>query len=183
MSLRIKLRLYFVCFMELLSRRFRKNGMKWKLEHYRIRGMVIGEGTKIFSTLSTREAYLIRLGENVTIASSAKLVTHDNSISKVMDNASDLVGQIVIGDNCFIGAYSIILPGVTIGKNTIVGAGSLVTKSFGEGLVIAGNPAKTISSIDKFMEKNNDYAFDFKGINYYEKQNLIMNNPDKWIKR
>ncbi len=119
MLLKDTIKLYYVCFMEKLLKILHKNNMKWKIEHYRIRGMVIGEGTKIYSTLSTREAYLIKLGRNVTIASSANLVTHDNSVSKIFENASDLVGEICIGDNCFIGAYSTILPGVTIGRNTI----------------------------------------------------------------
>ena len=54
-----------------------------------------------------------------------------------------------IGKNCWIGMNSVILPGVTLGDNTTVGAGSVVTKSFPEGnCVIAGNPARIIRQLE-----------------------------------
>ena len=58
--------------------------------------------------------------------------------------------DIVLGKNCWIGMNSVILPGVVLGEKTIVGAGSVVTKSFLEGYcVIAGNPAKKIKDLNK----------------------------------
>jgi len=66
---------------------------------------------------------------------------------------------------------------------TIIGAGSLVTKSFGEGLVVAGNPARILSSIDTFKEKSKNQVFDFKGLTSSEKKTLILDNPDKWVRR
>ena len=57
----------------------------------------------------------------------------------------DFVGEIKIGSDCFIGANTTILPGVSIAPNVIVGAGSVITKSFStDGVVIAGNPARII---------------------------------------
>ena len=56
-------------------------------------------------------------------------------------------GPIKIGKNCWIGANVVILPGVNIGDNVIVGAGSVVTKSFDSGVIIAGNPAKIIRNV------------------------------------
>jgi acetyltransferase-like isoleucine patch superfamily enzyme len=56
--------------------------------------------------------------------------------------------DVVIGNKCWIGMNAMILPGVHLGDNTIVGAGSVVTKSFPEGnVVIAGNPAKLIKKL------------------------------------
>ena len=53
--------------------------------------------------------------------------------------------EVVIGENCWLGMNSVILPGVSLGDNTIVGAGSVVTKSFMDGnCVIGGNPARII---------------------------------------
>ena len=49
-----------------------------------------------------------------------------------------------IGNHCWIGGHATILPGVTLGNNVIVGAGAVVTRSFGDNLVIAGNPAKGV---------------------------------------
>lgn len=55
---------------------------------------------------------------------------------------------VTIGDNCWIGGNSIIVPGVTLGSNVIVGAGSVVTKSFGDNVVIAGDPARIVHHLD-----------------------------------
>ncbi|MGT2754279.1 sugar O-acetyltransferase [Streptococcus ovis] len=54
---------------------------------------------------------------------------------------------ITIGDNVWIGGGAVILAGVTLGNNIVVGAGSVVTKSFGDNVVIAGNPARIIKSV------------------------------------
>ncbi len=54
---------------------------------------------------------------------------------------------IVIGDNCWIGANVTILPGVTIGSNTVIGAGSVVTKDIPSDVIAAGNPCKVFRSI------------------------------------
>lgn len=56
--------------------------------------------------------------------------------------------HIVLGEKCWIGMNSVVLPGVTLGERTIVGAGSIVTKSFPEGhCIIAGNPARIIRNL------------------------------------
>ena len=59
-------------------------------------------------------------------------------------------GRIKIGNNCFIGCRSILLPGVTIGDNSIIGAGSVVTKDVPSGEVWAGNPARFIKTTGLF---------------------------------
>ncbi len=89
-----------------------------------------------------------------------EFVTHDNSISKVLPNTSDLFGKITIGNNCFIGARSVILYGVTIADNVIVAAGSVVVRSIPESnVIVAGNPARVISTWEKFAEKSKPYAW------------------------
>ena len=52
-----------------------------------------------------------------------------------------------IGNNCWIGAGSIILPGVTIGDNTVIGAGSVVTKDIPANVVAVGNPCRVLREI------------------------------------
>lgn len=102
----------------------------------------------------TREAYLIDIGDNVTVSTNVTFVTHDNSIKFLYPTKSDIFGKIVIGNNCFIGENSIILYGVTLADNVIVAAGSVVTKSFRDSnIIIGGNPARIINTWERFSEK------------------------------
>ncbi len=55
---------------------------------------------------------------------------------------------ITLGDNCWIGGMAVINPGVTLGNNVVVASGAVVTKSFGDNVVLAGNPAKVIKHIE-----------------------------------
>ena len=65
----------------------------------------------------------------------------------------DAVGKIDIRDNVFVGFNAIILPGVTIGPNAIVGAGAVVTKDVAEGDIVAGVPAKVIGTVPDLLTK------------------------------
>ena len=109
-------------------------------------GVRIGDDCSIFSDITSAESYLISIGNHVTISNDVQFITHDNCIDRFSQNKSDVFGKIEIGDNCFIGAHSIILPGVRIVAHTIIGAGSVVTRSVRiSGTIIAGNPAKPVS--------------------------------------
>jgi acetyltransferase-like isoleucine patch superfamily enzyme len=88
----------------------------------------------------------IYLGKGSFIARNVGIITtnHDFHNLAVHTEGKD----VIIGERCWIGMNAIILPGVVLGEKTIVGAGSVVTKSFSEGnCVIAGNPAKVIKKI------------------------------------
>lgn len=91
---------------------------------------------------------------------------------------------IIIEDFCWIGTHSIILAGVHLGKRTIVGAGSVVTKSFPEGhCVIAGNPAKIIKILDKEKVKVPTLEYEFYGclspnqFNKYKERYIDLSLP------
>ncbi|WP_368253629.1 DapH/DapD/GlmU-related protein, partial [Clostridium paraputrificum] len=62
-------------------------------------------------------------------------------------SGTELGKPITIGDNCWIGGSATIVPGVTLGNNVVVAAGAVVTKSFGDNVVIGGNPAKIIKEL------------------------------------
>ena len=81
----------------------------------------------------------VRFGANVTIMDGD---AHQND-PRAGDNEA-----VVIKDNVWIGANTIVLKGVTIGKNSLIGAGSIVTKSIPDNVVAAGNPCKVIRELD-----------------------------------
>lgn len=153
-------------------------GENIKVKYFRKSGLIIGGGCRIYSDIVTSEPFLIEIGENVTISTDVTFVTHDNSIIKVNKELPNLYGKIRIGNNCFIGERAILMYGVSIPNNTIVAAGSVVTKSISEERVIlGGNPAKEISTWDKFYDKNKN-----KGISKF-KIKEIYDQEEKLVRR
>lgn len=96
----------------------------------------------------------IKIGNNVLFASKIFITDHfhgETSIESInhtpLNRSLTSKGMVVIGDNVWIGEGVCIMPDVNIGNNCIIGANSIVTKSFPKNSVIAGNPAKIISVI------------------------------------
>lgn len=123
--------------------------------YYRKKGFSIGKNNRIYSHYFGSEPYLIKIGNHCTITRGVSFVTHDGGAWIFRDEIPDLnvFGKIEIKDNSFIGLNSIILPNVTIGPNSVVGAGSVVTKDVPPNTVVAGVPAKVISSTEKYKKK------------------------------
>ncbi len=90
----------------------------------------------------------IIIGDGVSITRHVKILSHDATASRL--NPGDK-GEYVttLENNCFIGMGAIILPGVTIGSESIVGAGAVVTKDIPPGCLVAGNPAQIIKKLDQ----------------------------------
>lgn len=157
-----------------------------RANYLKSRGAKIGDNTRIFSEIGGAEPFLIEIKDDCVIATGVQMITHDNAIGMYMgDKATDIFGKIIIGQHSFIGSNSLILPGVELGRNTIVGAGSVVTKSFKEGnVVIAGNPAKVVTTTERYVDKNKDIAIDIAGLNFEGKLNKILNlESDKLMKK
>lgn len=88
----------------------------------------------------------ITIGRGTAIAPGVGIITANHDLNNLSCSAPGK--PVTIGENCWIGMNVVILPGVTLGEHTIVGAGSVVTKSFTEGnCVVAGNPAKIIKHL------------------------------------
>ncbi len=156
-----------------------------KIEKFVSQGGKCGKNFKFYGNMPF-EPYLVEFGDNVTFAADADMICHDNSVIKCGINATDYYGKIKIGNNCFIGIRSIILPGVILGDNTIVGAGSVVTKSFTEGnVIIAGNPAHAICSFEEFKNNKAPISVDwdkesesFEGTPLERKRKFIESLPE-----
>ncbi|PMK05031.1 acyltransferase [Vibrio sp. 10N.261.55.A7] len=89
----------------------------------------------------------IKIGNYTQIASNVGIISANHDLN---DTRVHYQKETAIGEYCWIGMNSVILPGVTLGDHTIVGAGSVVTKSFADGYcVIAGNPAKKIRNMER----------------------------------
>lgn len=101
------------------------------------------------------EPWIITLGENVYITDGVKFITHDGGTLLFRHQIPDLeiTKPISVGNNVYIGNDVILLPGVNIGDNVIIGAGSVVTKNISSNTVVAGVPAKSIKSYDEYLTK------------------------------
>ena len=82
------------------------------------------------------------------------MLAHDASMHNVLGYTK--IGCVSIGNGVFIGAGSVVLPNVKIGDNSIIGAGSVVTKDVPPNVVCAGNPARVLSTLDEFIDKNRE---------------------------
>lgn len=123
---------------------------KWLIKN----GMKVGKsfhrGARCF--IDPSHCFLISIGNNVTMSIGVTVLAHDASTEKLLGYTK--IGQVNIKDNVFIGANSTVLPNVTIGSNSIIGAGSIVTHDVPDNTVVAGNPAKMIGSIEQYVKKN-----------------------------
>ena len=154
------------------------------LKYYKKCGIKIGENPRIFSNILTTEPYLIEIGDNVTISNNVQLITHDNSIIKALPGVTDIFGRVKIGNNCFIGARSIIMYGCELADNTIVASGSVVTKSVKEpGKIVAGNPARVVGDVKSFADKYADVAVNIKGLSAEEKYDLLVNQEKGLVRK
>lgn len=142
-------------------------------------GVTIGEECDIFNTVNFgSEPYLVTIGNRVKMTTGVRLITHDGGVHVLrnlglLPNA-DIYGEIVIGDNVFVGNNVIIMPGVEIGENSIIGAGSVVTRSIPPNSIAAGVPARVIRDIHAYYEKYKDKADMTKSMNAAEKRAYLV---------
>ncbi len=142
-------------------------------------GVHIGEDCFISTYNWGTEPYLIEIKNHVQITHGVSLHTHGGAhcVRRVLPSF-DTFGKIIIQDWAYIGAYSQIMPGVTIGEGSLVAAGSVVTKSVEPFTVVGGNPAKFICTIEDYVNKNRQYNLGVKGMDYKRKKQLLLNTDD-----
>ena len=101
--------------------------------------------------LDPGHCWLIEIGDNVTMAPRVHVLCHDASTKGFLGYTK--IGRVTIGNDVFIGAESVILPGVTIGNRVIIGANSTVTHDVPDGIVVAGSPARVICTLEEYLDK------------------------------
>lgn len=148
-------------------------------------GVRIGERCRMLGTSPRTfgsEPYLISIGDHVTVTGGVRFVTHDGGVWVFREErpSLDIVAPIAIGNNVFIGLNVIIMPGVTLGDNTVVAAGSVVTRSFEGGAVIAGVPARRVRALDEYRQSAFERGVDTKGMDEDEKRRVLTDifRPD-----
>lgn len=130
------------------------------IKYLKNKGVKIGKGTFIFdprnTTIDIQRPFLLEIGEYCKITKGVTILTHDYSRSVLRYKYGEILGEakkVIIGNNVFLGINSIILMGTQIGDNVIVGAGSVVSGKIPNDVVIAGNPAKIIMTLDEYYDK------------------------------
>ena len=124
-------------------------------EYFRKQGAQIGDGC-FFSIRSLgTEPYLVKIGNGVCITSGVVFNTHDGGTWIFREEMPDLrvFGPIIIEDNCLIGTNAQLFPNITIGRNSIVGSGSVVISDVPPNSIVMGVPARRFGSVEKFKEK------------------------------
>ncbi len=123
------------------------------LDELRKRGLRTGRnlqmqpGAKIDENL----CWLVSIGDDVTIAPNAYILAHDASTKTHLGYTR--IGKVDIGDRVFIGAAAVVLPGVRIGNDVVIGAGSVVSRDIPDNVVACGNPAEALGATDEWIEQ------------------------------
>ena len=122
----------------------------------RVDGLPLWVSSRVYWDLSAP----IHLGDRCVVSHYVRFLTHDFSLDRAAERAYGISARelsrrapISIGSQAFIGMGAVILPGVTIGDGAIIGAGSVVTKDVEADTVIAGNPAREISTNVAYLAK------------------------------
>lgn len=114
----------------------------------------------------------IEIGENFISGPGALVLSHDASLLNKYGKYR--VEKTIIGDDVFLGAGAIVLPGIEVSNGAIIGAGAIVTKNVPPHTVVAGNPAKVVATVEDYYNKMNE-----KGVLYDATDNIVNN----WKKR
>ncbi len=114
---------------------------------------------------------MIEIGDDCTISFDVVVLIHDYSINNAFRAAGIEAAErhrvikrpVKIGNNCFIGARAVIMPGAVLGDNCIVGSGAVVRGRIPAGSIVSGNPATVIADVEGFAKKHaerKDYELD-----------------------
>jgi maltose O-acetyltransferase len=98
--------------------------------------------------------WLISIGDDTTLGPNVTILAHD--AAPKLRTGYSVIGAVHVGNRVFIGANATILPGVTIGDDVIVGAGSVVPRDVPPGTVVAGSPAAVVGSTEDHARRHRE---------------------------
>lgn len=160
---------------------------KLKLAYYRKKGLQISNDCRLMGMpFWGSEPYLISIGKHVTISGRVTFITHDGAtfVFRHLPKYQEVTkfGRITIHDNCFIGFGAILLPGISIGPNSVVAAGSIVASNVPPNTVVGGNPARVLKCVENYADKCLMNTPDYNRIDYKrnKKQELLRIFPYPW---
>ena len=117
----------------------------------------VGENFFANYTLTVLVVARVRIGANAQIAPNVSIYTAGHPIHPDSRNSGYEYGiDVTIGDNVWLGGNACVMPGVTIGNNVVIGAGSVVTKDIPDNVIAVGNPCRVVREI---TEADRDYYF------------------------
>lgn len=128
----------------------------------------IGHDCRIYSPnqtyIDTQRGHMLHIGNYCKITRNVTILTHDYSrgVCSNLEGYGNTgeAGYTYIGDNVFIGVNATILMGAHVGDNSVVGAGAVVTGSFPDNVVIAGNPARVVCTVEEYYKKRKTKEID-----------------------
>jgi maltose O-acetyltransferase len=137
-----------------LVSQFRTYRFRSHFERLLSRGLIVGRNVSFQDGvfLDPDHCFLIKIGDDCVFAPNVRVIAHDASSKFVVGYTK--LGRVTIGSRCFIGDSVLILPGVSIGNDCIIGAGSVVRHDIAAGSVAAGNPARVLASMEQYRERH-----------------------------
>jgi acetyltransferase-like isoleucine patch superfamily enzyme len=128
------------------------------IDSLKLKGVRIGKGTRFFGQVNidiTRPC-LVEIGQLCVLTDGVTILTHGYDWAILREVYGEMIGssgKVTIGDNVFIGTNAILLKGVSIGSNSIIGAGSIVTHTIPANSVAVGNPCQVIMTLEEYYSK------------------------------
>ena len=152
------------------NERWKRLRQRHRWDRMRQLGMHIGHGVNLPAStwIDTSHCFLISIGDWCGFGEQCLILAHDAQMDEFLD--AGLMARVVIHESCHIGSRAVILPGVEIGPRTIVGAGSVVTRSLPADSVCAGVPAKLLCPLEDYLKRHREQLarrprFDYSNYN------------------